>query len=135
MNKIFQLLKNYKFTILLLGIIFFLSLSEVQNINKPNFFKFEGSDKVAHFLMYAFLTFIYLLERTKFFKMKIKNARWYHTLWIVFIGAFIEILQPELANREKDFWDFAANTLGIALTYMLFCLMRKYYNFNKISSS
>ena len=127
----------YKFTILTLVLIIFLSLSGGENINKPWYLNFEGSDKVIHFLMYGFLTLVYLSERTFIFRMKKKTkpAKWYFVLWIIFIGAAIEIFQPLLADRTKDIWDFTANTGGVIIAYLTFFMIMKFYNFNKISSS
>lgn len=137
MKKFIQQVVNYKFTILTLGIILFLSLKGSESINKPWFLQFKESDKVLHFLMYGFLTMVYLAERTFFLKAKTKTnpVRWYYILWIVIIGAAIEIVQPIMAERAKDIWDFAANTAGIFIAYLAFFLITKYYNFNNISSS
>lgn len=137
MRKILQKLVNYKFTILTLGIIIFLSLAGSNNINTPNIFKFKNSDKLVHFGMYGFLTLIYLMERTGFLKKKTsKNkTKWFYVLWIIIIGAIIEIVQPIIAGREKDIWDFIANTSGVILAYLTFLVISKYYNFNKMFSS
>ncbi|MGM0377837.1 MAG: VanZ family protein [Bacteroidota bacterium] len=137
MKKIIQQLVNYKFTILTLGIILFFSLKGGESINRPWFLQFKESDKVLHFLMYGFLTMVYLAERTYFLKTKRKTnpVRWYYVLWIILIGAAIEIVQPILADRTKDIWDFIANTGGIFIAYFTFFLINKHYNFNSISSS
>lgn len=87
--------------------------------------------------MYGFLTLIYLIERTAYFRIKseTKKLKWFYTIWIVLTGAIIEIVQPLVAGREKDIIDFAANTLGIFIAYIAFALLKKYYNFNKTFSS
>ena len=137
MKKIIQTLENYKFTLATVGLILFLSLSSSDNIPKPRFFSFENSDKVIHFLMYGFLTLVYLMERTHFLKIRIKTkqTRWYYVLWIFITGAIIEIVQPILSDRNQDIWDFVANTSGIITAYLGFLILRKLYNFNKIFSS
>ena len=137
MKKIIQQIVNYKFTILTLGIIIFFSLKGGENINKPWFLQFKESDKVLHFLMYGFLTMVYLAERTFFLNTKTKthSVKWYYVLWIILIGAAIEIIQPVLADRSKDIWDFIANTTGIFIAYWVFFLITKYYKFSNISSS
>jgi glycopeptide antibiotics resistance protein len=128
MNKTLKHIVNYKFTIITLLTILFLSLSSGENINKPWFLKFENSDKIVHFGMYGFLTLIYLMERTRFLRIrtKTKQTRWYFVLWIFITGAFIELLQPLLAERQKDIWDFIANTTGIISAYLVFLLIRRY---------
>lgn len=137
MNKIIQITVNYKFTILTVLVIIFLSLTGSENINTPGFFKFKNADKLWHFLMYGFLTIVYLMERTSFFqsKTKTKSSKWYFVLWIIITGAVIEIAQPIIAGREKDVWDFVANTAGVMLAYAVFLLLLRVYNFNSISSS
>ena len=137
MKKIIQTAINYKLTIITLGVILFLSLTNRQNIHTPRFLDFPNSDKLIHFGMYGFLTLIYLIERTGYFnvKSKTKKLKWYYTSWIVFTGAIIEIIQPYFAGRDKDILDFAANTAGIIIAYLAFSLLKKYYNFNKIFSS
>lgn len=137
MKKIIQQVVNYKFTILTLVVIIFFSLKGGGSINKPWFLQFKESDKVLHFLMYGFLTMVYLAERTFFLKTKTKThpVKWYFVLWIILIGAAIEIVQPVLAERTKDIWDFIANTAGIFTAYLAFFLITKYYNFNNMSSS
>jgi glycopeptide antibiotics resistance protein len=87
--------------------------------------------------MYGFLTMVYLMERTAFLrpKSKTKKIRWFYVIWIVLTGAVIEIMQPILAGRTKDIWDFVANTSGIVIAYTVFSVLKRYYNFNKIFSS
>jgi VanZ family protein len=126
MKKIIQRINNYKFTLITVGVILFLSLSSSEDINKPDFFDFKNSDKVIHFLMYAFLTLIYLMERTHFlkFRTQTKKTRWYFVLWIFLAGGIIEILQPILSDRNQDIWDFVANTSGIITAYLFFIILK-----------
>ncbi len=137
MRKIYESIVNYKFTILTMVIIVFLSLSGSNNINTPRFLDFKGADKLIHFGMYGFLTLIYLMERTGLLKpkMKTKQTRWFFVIWIVLIGAIIEIVQPIFAGREKDILDFFSNTAGVIMAYIAFYVFTRYYNFNSISSS
>lgn len=78
--------------------------------------------------MYGFLTLIYLMERTRFLriKTKTKQTRWYFVLWIFITGGIIEVLQPLLAERQKNIWDFLANTIGIIVAYLVFLLIRRF---------
>lgn len=137
MDKTMQQLINYKFTLITVGIIFFLSLSTSESINKVWFLDFPHSDKIAHMGMYGFLTLVYLMERTAFLRryQTTRKTRWYFVWWIVLIGAILELIQPFMAGREKDFLDFIANTSGIIMAYIAFFLIKKYYNFNKTFSS
>jgi VanZ family protein len=127
MKNILKHIVNYKFTLVTLLTVLFLSLSSGENINKPWFLKFENSDKLIHFSMYGFLTLIYLMERTHFLRIKTKTrqTRWYFILWIFVTGGIIELLQPLMANRQKDLWDFLANTSGIISAYLMFLLIRR----------
>ena len=137
MQKTLQKVVNYKFTILTVAIIIFLSLTGSENINTPKIFKFKNADKLIHFGMYGFLTLVYLIERTGFINKKTKQnkTKWFYVMWIILIGVVIEIGQPIIAGREKDVWDFIANTAGVILAYFAFLVICKYYNFNKIFSS
>ncbi|PWD99744.1 VanZ family protein [Marinilabilia rubra] len=137
MKKLTQLAINYKFTIITLATILFLSLKTSKDFNTPWFLDFPHSDKLVHFGMYGFLTLIYLIERTAYFRVKseTKKLKWVYTIWIVITGAIIEIVQPLIAGREKDIIDFGANTFGVIIAYIAFSLLKRYYNFNKIFSS
>ena len=137
MQKTMQTIINYKLTILTVGIILFLSLSASENINKPWFLDFKNSDKLIHAGMYGFLTLVFLMERTAFLRSSqaTRKTKWYYVWWIILTGAFIELIQPLMADRTKDFWDFMANTLGIMLAYLVFYIIKRYYNFSKTFSS
>jgi glycopeptide antibiotics resistance protein len=137
MNKTVQQVINYKLTLTTVGFIFFLSLSTSENINKVWFLDFKNSDKLAHMGMYGFLTLVYLMERTAFLRSSqaTRKIRWFYVWWIALIGAFIEFIQPILSGRDKDLWDFIANTTGIMLAYLTFYIIKKYYNFNNTFSS
>jgi len=88
----------------------------------------SGNDKIIHFLFYAvFVLLLCLAKRKSHLKMK-------HNLLIVVFailyGIVIEVLQGVLTkNREADFRDALANSLGAIVGFICFyCLKNKIFN-------
>ncbi len=127
MNTFFKTLNYYKFTLFTILVILVLSLMNTEDIKTPSLFSFRGSDKVIHMLMYAGLTLVYLTERSHLFSKSrsYKPVKLYSVLWIIALGGFIELIQPVLAGREKDWMDFLANCTGTLLVFITFPLVVK----------
>src|SRR5690554_7723053 len=73
--------------------------------------------------MYTGLSMILFLEKN-WKNEKRKEKIWYTNniipiLIAVILGGCIEILQPILSDRGRDFWDFVANTTGVVLGFHL----------------
>lgn len=119
-----MIIKQYRLTALSFVLILYLSFMNTGGIPQNKIFLFERSDLIIHFLMYSFLSFIFFSERNK----KIKNTMfpWLYISLFIFVGATIEILQPVLANRSCEIFDFIANSSGVFWGYFFFGFTRKY---------
>lgn len=123
-----QYLKNYPFSWGAIVTIFVLCLMPVPHKSVPDVPNF---DKLVHTGLYFVLCSIILWERIRLAKQ--------HPLQMshCFIGAFvlpilmsglIELLQAyATTNRSGDWWDMAANSLGVILAWGLFQWVRKRY--------
>ena len=117
--KIFQ----YKFSILTASFIIFLSMAESPDLPSSPFLNLPHLDKLVHLVMYTGLSMILFLEKN-WKNEKRKEKIWYTNniipiLIAVILGRCIEILQPILSDRGRDFWDFVANTTGVVLGFYL----------------
>lgn len=75
---------------------------------------FIGFDKVVHFLMYAIVTTVYLLDRVKYCNPRSVgiSAVTLLTLAAIVLGGVMEISQGLTGRRTSDIYDFIANTAG-----------------------
>ena len=79
---------------------------------------FEHQDKLAHFLLYSFLTFT--LIRSFKSEIDFRNPIIMASITAFLFGAFIEILQPVLTDyRQGSFLDALFNSFGILFTLFL----------------
>ncbi len=115
---------------LFLAIIWALFITVLSLISFNSFPKeyVSGNDKIIHFLFYAvFVLLLCLAKRKSHLKMK-------HNLLIVVFailyGTVIEVLQGAVTkNREADFHDALANSLGAIVGFICFyCLKNKIFN-------
>ncbi|NNE62981.1 MAG: VanZ family protein [Gammaproteobacteria bacterium] len=69
----------------------------------------EGSDKVAHIVIYAILSgwFSVIVSR--------QNSLWRVFIGVAAYGALIELLQGQTGYRSLELADAVANTIGAAL--------------------
>lgn len=126
MKKIWSYLKRYPVSILIVGVVIFLSFFNPSPDRLP---RFPGWDKIAHFLMYAGLSGMLWLEFLRNHRKDEVTPK--HgfigamILPIIFSGV-IEILQSTLTKyRSGDGWDFVANMSGILVaTLVAWCLIR-----------
>lgn len=118
-QKIFQ----YKFSIITSSIIIFLSMAESPDLPSAPFLNIPYLDKLVHFAMYTGLSMVLFLEKNwnkVSHNQKIGQA--YNMLLLliaIMLGGLLEILQPLLSDRARDFWDFIANTTGVVLGFYL----------------
>lgn len=75
---------------------------------------FPRADKVIHFLMYAIVVTVYLLDYVKYCNPRtVSNySLVLLTLAAIALGGIMEILQGFTDRRSSDFVDFVANTCG-----------------------
>ena len=65
-----------------------------------------GFDKWLHFATFLFLTVWFVGQYPK-------RSYWRIALWLAAFGALIELVQRSLTYRSADFYDLAADLLGI----------------------
>ena len=104
-----------------LAITFTVFIAVVSLIPPSNFPKTDisFSDKIAHTSCYAILSLLWcfaiLRSRVKFSKTVLLLGS------IILYGIFIEVLQDKLTTyRSFDYHDMIANTIGVAIGFMLF---------------
>ncbi len=118
-----ELIKSYIRTIIILIIISFLSLMNVNKITPSGIHFFKNFDKLVHFLMYFTLCLVFLLENhTHKFHLK---KRWV-VLDTIFVGIIFELLQFALTKtRSGNIYDALFNILGICSATCVFQLVKK----------
>ncbi len=79
---------------------------------------FEHSDKLGHFLAYGALMFWFCLL---YFKTR---ARILYAAGFIAMGIGLEFIQGWLVYRTYDPLDMLANTIGVALGWMAFLVIR-----------
>jgi len=93
--------------------ISYISLIPLDDINLPNF---NFADKIVHFLLYFFLSILWLLAYPSLWK--IKKA---YFIVLVAWGVMIEILQAKFVQgRSGEIMDVLFNTLGILIGFYIY---------------
>lgn len=109
-------LKKYPFSLLIIGVVIYLSLFNPPSFNMP---RFPGWDKVVHFCMYGGVSGVLWLEflwnhRKEKERMKVKHVVIGAVLLPVLLGGLMELGQACLTvYRSGDWLDFLANTGGV----------------------
>lgn len=116
-------------SVIIATIIFYLSCLIAPNDIPEVDFQFPiEKDKIVHFLMYFGLAgigsfnYIYLNKG----KIIILKMLIFAVLIAILYGGLMEILQANYFNREGDWFDFLANSLGALSTIPLSLWFRKY---------
>jgi glycopeptide antibiotics resistance protein len=106
MIKLFAAIRNFwlAITIFTFAVITILSLYPLQDL--PDF---PGNDKTHHFIAYGSLMFPVALRKP--------NHWMFIGLFFVLWSGGIELVQPYV-NRYGDWFDLAANTLGIFFGFL-----------------
>ena len=114
-----RFLLNYYKTFFSVIFILFLSFFPFKNTDQNGFLNIENLDKIVHFLMYAFLSFIIFFDLKKVNKKCIVKILL--ILSILIFSAIVEILQEFVfTERDGNIYDLAANAVGILIGYLLF---------------
>jgi len=93
------------FYTLSIGVLSLVRLTDLPKLNTGY------DDKIAHFLIYAFLCLTWFLSLYIF---KIKSSLLLASLASIMFGAIIEVLQGQLSEyRVTEALDLLANTLGV----------------------
>lgn len=108
------MLRYYKLW-LSIGWIMVLLLSYFSLVSNPPEFniEFKYFDKVRHFIAYFILMFWF----SQIYKTS--NARLFYTLFFIFMGVAIEMLQGLGGVRYFEYYDMLANALGVALAWLM----------------
>ncbi|WP_363321515.1 VanZ family protein [Plebeiibacterium sediminum] len=115
-------LKTYWRTILVICIILFLSLMNVNKVLPSEVKFFKHFDKIVHFLMYFGLSFIFFIEN---YVNKNSIRKYWIIIDTILIGISIEFLQFLLTNyRSGNFYDAVFNSIGVLAGSILFILMK-----------
>ena len=119
LKYILKYLKRYPLSILTFCAIVYLSLFKPSDGMKLQLF--EGMDKVAHFCMYAGLSFIIWFE---FFRVHEKRNSFKAFLAMFLIplifSGVMEIMQMELTTyRSADILDFLFNVTGVVFANLI----------------
>jgi len=119
LKYILKYLKRYPLSILTFCAIVYLSLFKPSDGMKLQLF--EGMDKVAHFCMYAGLSFIIWFE---FFRVHEKRNSFKAFLAMFLIplifSGVMEIMQMELTTyRSADILDFLFNVTGVVFANVI----------------
>lgn len=113
---------QYKFSILLAGVIALLSLAPADSFPFTSVYSIPYIDKIVHIAMYAPLGFVALVES----RCTPKCHRFYFfiLLLILMASVLIEVLQATVvSSRGAEWYDLLANFAGLAAGYLAFLLM------------
>ncbi len=113
--------RHYKFSILVATFIALLSLVPEQSMPDSPLFAIRFLDKIVHFGMYAFFSWVAFLES----RCKISCISFHAALIsVIFVmSAVIEVLQATVvATRSAEWLDLLANFLGLMAGYIGFRL-------------
>ena len=120
LNYVFQ----YKFSILLAGIIAFLSLIPGSNMPDSSLFSINSLDKIVHFGMYASFGFVALFEIRCYNHCFLRHFLF--LLGIFIMSVLIEVLQATvIASRSSEWLDLLANFTGLSAAYPAYRIIRQ----------
>ena len=116
---------NYRFSLLIVGVILYLSFFTPP---KTELDTVSNIDKLAHICMYGGLCLIIWWEYLRC------HANIHHLRTLVgalilpiALSGIIELLQEYATeNRSGDWWDMAANSLGVILAWFSFILLKRH---------
>lgn len=112
---------QYKFSILLAGVIILLSLLPARDFPFDSVYKIPHIDKFVHISMYAAFGFVALMESRC--TGRCHKLYFFILLGILFVSLLIEVLQATLiSSRGADWFDVLANFLGLTAAYIAFRL-------------
>jgi VanZ family protein len=107
--------------------ILFLSVLPQKALQNDSIVLFEGADKIAHFLMYASLMFLWGINKKNVINLQNKK-NWLHLgiLYCIVIGISAEIIQYYTTlGRSFELNDIIANISGTIVMFLFF----KYKNY------
>ncbi len=117
-------LKTYWRTIIIICMILFLSLMNVNKVvpHPERFFK--HFDKFAHFTMYLSLSFIFFIEN---YSNKNALRKYWVIIDTILLGIIIEFLQFLFTNyRTGNIYDAIFNCIGVLFGSLLFLALKDF---------
>lgn len=113
-----KILSHYPISILGMIGILVLCLIPVPRIEV----KVSFADKWTHMVMFFMLSGVLLFEYLRFFNQSYhtKLHSWDKLLFMFVFAALTELLQSVLTYRTGDWWDFAADVVGIFSAFLVF---------------
>ncbi len=113
---------KYKFSILVANVIVLLSLIPSSSLPDSSLFSITFLDKIVHFGMYGFFSFVALLEMRHYDRFNIRH--FLLLLAILFMSFVIELLQATvIASRSSEWLDILANFFGLTAGYLAYRLI------------
>lgn len=115
---LYLILKQYYKSIIIGGLITWLSLSGSQSMIPGRMLEIPYVDKIGHFCMYAFFSAVLLLDSGKWQY----DGRFNYLILLipVIFGALMEIMQMTLTtSRRAEVLDLAADIAGVAAGIVL----------------
>ena len=113
------MLKNYRYTILFLSWLVFITSLSLFSMSKfggvSGWLRIPHKDKIVHFSFYFISTILgsFALREFSQKKISLNNAAVKMFLFSVVYGMIIEVLQYSITkDRHGDFYDFIANSIG-----------------------
>ncbi len=115
-------------SIIAAAIILFLSVITTPSINPGNLFNFPHIDKIVHFILYAGLSFILLMDYNNLRLKKSKKLNIFVPLIIAVIyGGLIELVQIIIPGRSGELLDFVFDIGGALTGVLIFFLYQKIF--------
>ncbi len=128
MKKIQNIVTNFHKTLLISGLIAFLSLSNFNDLSTPKVLMFYGADKLVHFIMYFSLSLVFMLEchYTPIFKLKSSKLILINILPL-FMSISFELLQEYFTtSRTGSYYDEIFNIMGIVSAIVAFYIIKNW---------
>lgn len=128
MKRLPKFLKNFHKTLLISGLIAFLSLSNFNDLSTPKVLMFYGADKLVHFIMYFSLSLVFMLEchYNSIFKLNHSKLILINLLPL-FMSISFELLQEYFTtSRTGSYYDEIFNILGIVTAIFAFYVIKKW---------
>ena len=127
-KKLPTILKNFHKTLIISGLIAFLSLSNFNDLSTPKVLMFYGADKLVHFIMYFSLSLVFMLEchYNSIFKLNHSKLILINLLPL-FMSISFELLQEYFTtSRTGSYYDEIFNILGIVTAIFAFYVIKKW---------
>ena len=125
MPVMLKYLIQYKFSILLAGIIVLLSLIPSSSMPHTRLYSIPFLDKIVHIGMYGALGLVALLERHC--KQQCFPKEFLLLFLLFTLSTLMEILQATVvASRAAEWFDLAANFCGLAGAWLTYSFFRRF---------